>query len=117
MIFQEEADRVMVSLVDPVPTENYIPSVDRMFVSCSEIFGPRLLGVILTGMGNDGSKGVKAIKAAGGQVLAESEGSAVIFGMPKEAIATGMVDKVVSLDRIPGEIMQRCGIGPNVADL
>jgi two-component system chemotaxis response regulator CheB len=113
MIFQEEADQVKVSLVDPVPAENYIPSVDRIFASCSEIFGPHLLGVVLTGMGNDGSKGVKAIKAAGGQVLAESEGSAVIFGMPKEAIATGMVDKVLSLDKIPEEIMQRCGISCN----
>ncbi len=109
MVFREEADEVVVSLKDPVPAENYIPSVDRMFASCSELFGPHLLGVVLTGMGNDGSKGVKAIKAAGGQVLAEAEVSAVIFGMPREAIATGMVDKVVPLDRMPGEIMQRCG--------
>jgi two-component system, chemotaxis family, protein-glutamate methylesterase/glutaminase len=113
MIFKEEAGQVRVALADPVPTENYIPSVDRMFASCSEIFGKHLLGVVLTGMGNDGSKGVKAIKACGGQVLAESEDSAVIFGMPREAIATGMVDKVLSLDQIPGEIMQRCGIGCN----
>jgi two-component system chemotaxis response regulator CheB len=68
-------------------------------------------------MGNDGSKGVKAIKAAGGQVLAEAEVSAVIFGMPREAIATGMVDKVVPLDRMPGEIMQRCRAPAIEADL
>lgn len=110
MLLRAVADEVAISLANPVPAENYVPSVDRMFVSCSEIFGPHLLGVVLTGMGNDGSKGVRAIKAAGGQVLAESEDSAVIFGMPKEAIATGLVDKVVPLDRMPREIMLRCGI-------
>ncbi len=110
MIFQEKSEEVAVKIVEPQPGENYVPSVDRMFTSCSRIFGPHLLGVVLTGMGNDGSKGVKAIKAAGGQVLAESEDSAVIFGMPREAIATGMVDKVVQLEKIPGEIMLRCGM-------
>ncbi|MBP1751326.1 MAG: response regulator receiver modulated CheB methylesterase [Geobacteraceae bacterium] len=110
MIFHALADQVAVRIVDPEPGENYIPSVDRMFSSCSEIFGPHLLGIVLTGMGNDGARGVRAIKAAGGQVLAESEDSAVIFGMPREAIATGAVDKVISLDRIADEIMMRCGI-------
>lgn len=115
MIFQEMSGDVAAKIVDPQPGENYLPSVDRMFASCSDIFGARLLGVVLTGMGNDGSKGVRAIKAAGGQVLAESEESAVIFGMPREAIAAGVVDRVVPLDKMPGEIMQRCGIGDGQA--
>jgi two-component system chemotaxis response regulator CheB len=110
MAFQRISNGVAVKIVEPKSGENYIPSVDLMFDSCSRIFGPHLLGIVLTGMGNDGCKGVKAIKSAGGQVLAESEETAVIFGMPREAIATGVVDKVVPLDRIPGEIMQRCGI-------
>jgi len=110
MVFQRISDGVGVRIVEPKSGENYIPSVDQMFDSCSLIFGPHLLGIVLTGMGNDGCRGVKAIKAAGGQVLAESEETAVIFGMPREAIATGVVDKVVPLDRMPGEIMERCGI-------
>ncbi len=110
MTFQRLSDNVAVKLVEPNIGENYVPSVDLMFESCSRIFGRRLLGIVLTGMGNDGCRGVKAIKSAGGQVLAESEETAVIFGMPREAIATGVVDKVVSLGGIPGEIMQRCGI-------
>jgi two-component system chemotaxis response regulator CheB len=113
MLFREDADSVVVSLQDPYPAEHYIPSVDRMFTSCAGLFGPHLLGVVLTGMGNDGSKGVKAIKAAGGQVLAEAEDSAVIFGMPREAIATGLVDKVLTLERMPGEIMHRCRVTCN----
>jgi two-component system chemotaxis response regulator CheB len=110
MIFQKISGNVAAKIVEPEPGDSYIPSVDRMFSSCSGIFGPHLLGIVLTGMGNDGRKGVRDIKAAGGQVLAESEDSAVIFGMPREAIATGMVDKIVPLDCIPGEIKQRCAV-------
>ena len=80
-----------------------------MFQSGAEVFGPKLLGVVLTGMGNDGSVGVCAIKNAGGQVLSESEDSAVIFGMPRAAIATGMVDAVVPLEKMTDEILARCG--------
>ncbi len=110
MIFQKISGDVVAKIVGPERGDNYVPSVDRMFSSCSSIFGPHLLGIVLTGMGNDGRKGVREIKAAGGQVLAESEDSAVIFGMPREAIATGMVDKIVPLDEIPEEIMQRCAV-------
>jgi len=77
------------------------------------IYGDRLLAVVLTGMGNDGSKGVRAVKGAEGGVLAESEESAVVFGMPREAIATGLVDKVAPLDRMAREIIVRCGLVPD----
>jgi two-component system chemotaxis response regulator CheB len=110
MIFQKISGDVVAKIVGPERGDSYVPSVDRMFSSCSGIFGPHLLGIVLTGMGNDGRNGVREIKAAGGQVLAESEDSAVIFGMPREAIATGVVDKIVPLDRIPEEIMQRCAV-------
>jgi two-component system chemotaxis response regulator CheB len=68
-----------------------------------------VLGVVLTGMGRDGSDGALAIKNKGGQCLAESEESAVVFGMPQEAIRTGAVDKVVPLSGMAGEIAHRCG--------
>lgn len=73
------------------------PSVDLLFESVAEVMGERALGVVLTGMGADGAKGAKAIATAGGQVWAEAEESAVIFGMPKEAIATGAVKRVLPL--------------------
>jgi two-component system chemotaxis response regulator CheB len=60
-------------------------------------------------MGNDGSAGVKKIKEAGGGVIAESEGSAVVFGMPREAIATGVVDRILELDNIAVGIIEYCG--------
>ncbi|HEX9023333.1 MAG TPA: chemotaxis response regulator protein-glutamate methylesterase [Geobacteraceae bacterium] len=110
MVFRAEDDGIVAGIVDPSPEDRYIPSVDAMFLSLAEICGPRVVGVILTGMGNDGSRGVKAIKGAGGQVLAEAEESSVVFGMPREAIATGLVDKVAHLDRMAREIVLRCGI-------
>ena len=109
MVFRKTEGEVTVRLVDPEPAENYLPSVDRMFQSGAEVFGSKLMGVVLTGMGNDGSVGVCAIKNAGGQVLSESEDSAVIFGMPRAAIATGMVDAVVPLEKMTDEILARCG--------
>lgn len=109
MLFRHEEGIVRVRLVDPEPMENCVPSVDKMFRSCAQVFGPRLLGVVLTGMGNDGSEGVRAIKEAGGYVLSEAEESAVIFGMPRAAIATGTVDAIVPLERVAGEILARCG--------
>ncbi len=73
------------------------------------MFGPRLLGVVLTGMGNDGAMGVHAIKNHGGTVFAEAEETSVVFGMPKEAIATGLVDRIVPLPKVSKEILRFCG--------
>ena len=84
----------------PAGGEKHAPSADVLFHSLAETAGPRALGVVLTGMGSDGAAGAVALHRAGGQVWAESERSAVIFGMPKEAIATGAVLKVLALDEI-----------------
>lgn len=97
--------RPVVSLSDPSPVERYVPSVDRLFTSAAEIYGERLLSLVLTGMGSDGAEGVRAVKSRGGTVLAESEESAIVYGMPREAVATGCVDKIVTLDNVAGEIM------------
>lgn len=113
LIFQQSAGDVVASVVQPSPEDRYVPSVDVMLASLAAIYGARLLAVVLTGMGNDGSKGVRAVKGAAGEVLAESEESAVVFGMPREAIATGLVDKVVPLDRMAREIIVRCGLVPD----
>ena len=110
MVFQPAREGTVVRLVEPGPRDRFIPSVDAMFSSLAAIYGPRLLAVVLTGMGNDGSRGVRDVKGSGGQVLAEAEQSAIVFGMPREAIATGMVDRVASLDLMAREIVMRCGI-------
>lgn len=110
MIFQSTSDGIFARIVEPSPQDRFVPSVDAMFASLAALYGPRLMAVVLTGMGNDGSRGVKAVKSGGGQVLAESEESSIVFGMPREAIATGSVDKVASLDSMAREIIVRSGI-------
>lgn len=84
----------------PSSAEKHAPSADVLFHSLAEVGGARALGVVLTGMGADGASGAVAIHRAGGQVWAESERSAVIFGMPKEAIATGAVARVLALEEL-----------------
>ncbi len=83
----------------------YRPSVDALMLSVVENFSGRTLGVILTGMGNDGEKGMKAIKDAGGKTIAESEETCVVYGMPKAVVDAGLADKVVPIDEIAGEII------------
>lgn len=81
------------------------PSIDVLMASVADVYGARALGVILTGMGSDGVEGLRAIRAAGGFALAESEETCVIYGMPKAAADAGVVDEVLPLDRIADEIL------------
>lgn len=81
------------------------PAADKLFVSAAQVYGKRLLGIVLTGMGKDGSNGIIEIKAKGGVTISEDEASCVIYGMPKSAVETGMVDKVVPLELISSEIV------------
>jgi two-component system chemotaxis response regulator CheB len=108
LIVRRTRGGLMINLAQQGPSDRYSPSADRMMVSVAEACGPAALGVVLTGMGNDGVQGVLAIKKKGGQCLAESEESAVVFGMPHEAIRTGVVDKVLALGKMAEEISARC---------
>ena len=81
------------------------PSVDVLFRSAARAAGSNAIGVIMTGMGDDGARGMMEMHQAGALTLAQDEASCVVFGMPKEAIAHGGVDKVIPLDRIATEIM------------
>lgn len=83
----------------------YRPSVDALMESVAECFPGRSLGVILTGMGNDGARGCKKIKETGGRVFAQSEETCVVYGMPKAVVEAGLADKVVPLEEMAGEII------------
>jgi two-component system chemotaxis response regulator CheB len=74
-------------------------------LSVVESFSGQVLGVILTGLGNDGSKGMKEIKNKGGRTIAESEESCIVYGMPKAIVDAGIADKIVPLDEVAGEII------------
>ena len=86
----------------------YAPSVDRLFRTASESCNDRLIAVIMTGMGDDGSEAIRQVRQRGGRTIAESAESAIIFGMPGEAIKTGAVDEVLSLTAIPNAIRRLC---------
>lgn len=81
------------------------PSVDVLMASVAKAYGPRSLGVVLTGMGSDGVEGLRAIRQTGGRTFAESEESCVIYGMPKAAVEAGVVDRSVPLARMADEIL------------
>jgi two-component system chemotaxis response regulator CheB len=101
----ENADGKVVTRVCACqPGDKYSPSVDRLFESAAKHFGSDLLAVVLTGMGDDGRRGAEAVKRSGGTVIAESEESAVIFGMPQQVIRSGYVDRVLPLGEIPAAI-------------
>ena len=82
----------------------YTPSVDRLFVTAARLAGARLLAVLLTGMGDDGKAGMREVKARGGRTIAESEETAVVYGMPGEAARAGLVDRILPLPAIAGAI-------------
>jgi two-component system, chemotaxis family, protein-glutamate methylesterase/glutaminase len=86
----------------------HAPSVDRLFRSASDACRERLVAIIMTGMGDDGAEAMRVVKERGGRTIAESSESAIIFGMPAEAIRTGAVDDVLALSAIPSAIKRLC---------
>src|SRR5947209_2831963 len=86
----------------------YAPSVDRLFASAAEACGERMIAVIMTGMGDDGAEAIQRVRARGGRTIAESSETAIIFGMPNEAIKTGAVERVLPLREIAGAIHRLC---------
>jgi two-component system chemotaxis response regulator CheB len=99
--------RVVSRVTNLREPEKYIPSVDRLFDSAAKHIGANLLAIVLTGMGDDGRRGVQSVKTSGGRVIAESESTAVIYGMPQQAIRSGSVDEILPL----GEIAQAIQTG------
>lgn len=89
-----------IKLDDAQPIGGFRPSATYLFESVSRMFGRSALALILTGMGHDGVEGLRAVRTAGGRVLAQDESSSVIFGMPGAAIAQGLVDNVLPLSSV-----------------
>ncbi len=96
---------VVTRVVPAERGDRFAPSVDRLFASAAKCYGPDLLAVVLTGMGDDGAVGAISVKRNGGNVIAESEETAVVYGMPRQAVRMGAVDAVLPLHAIPNAIM------------
>jgi two-component system, chemotaxis family, protein-glutamate methylesterase/glutaminase len=94
-----------VRLEQGPPVNRHRPSVDVLFQAAAEVAGRNAVGVLLTGMGDDGARGLLAMKQAGAHTIAQDEESCVVFGMPKEAIKLGAVDKVLPLTEISATVL------------
>ena len=100
----DSSGEIRVRSSDDPPEHNCRPSVDYLFRSAAKAYDGALLAVVMTGMGADGTQGAQLIRRRGGTVLAQDEASSVVFGMPREAITAGAVDRVVPLDELAAEI-------------
>lgn len=105
----------VVVLTDEEKVNGHRPSVDVLFRSVADEFGSKVVGVLMTGMGDDGAEGMGAIKNAGGVTIAQSEDSCVVYGMPKAAIERGYAMRVVALDSLVSTLVSQCKTGGNFA--
>jgi two-component system chemotaxis response regulator CheB len=99
--------RYMVRLNQNPPVNRHRPSVDVTFASVAKLAGVNRVGIILTGMGNDGAVGLLQMKQAGAYTIAQNESTCVVFGMPKEAIQAGAVDEVLPIGDIPNALLRQ----------
>jgi two-component system chemotaxis response regulator CheB len=107
LTFKRDAEHVRVHL-DVLPLDTpHRPSVDALFHSAAQIYGARVLGVVMTGMGSDGREGAAWIKARGGSILTETESSCVVYGMPRSVVEAGLSDAEIPLERMAQAIMER----------
>ena len=111
MEVHRSAEGLQLEVRSARPNDLYAPSVDRLFETASDACGARLLAVVLTGMGDDGARAIRKVRERGGRTIAESADSAIIFGMPREAIRTGAVEEVRPLSEIPDAIRRLCTVG------
>ena len=95
----------VVLTTEKLSYNHHRPSINYMFDTVAKSFGAKALGVLLTGMGEDGALGLREIKQAGGKTLAQDEKSSVVYGMPKSAVALNAVDQVVAIDKIAATIL------------
>jgi two-component system chemotaxis response regulator CheB len=106
MLLRRSGARYYVEVKKGPSVQHQRPSVDVLFKSTAKYAGSNSIGVILTGMGSDGAEGLLEMKQAGARTIAQDEKTCVVFGMPKEAIKIGAVDKVVPLGQVAQEILR-----------
>jgi two-component system chemotaxis response regulator CheB len=108
LLLQRTGSRYVVEVKEGPLVSRHRPSVDVLFRSAARSAGGNAVGVIMTGMGDDGAQGLLEMRRSGAYTIAEDESTCVVFGMPKEAIARGGAMAVVPLGNIAGEIMRLC---------
>ncbi|HET8694227.1 MAG TPA: chemotaxis response regulator protein-glutamate methylesterase [Aquabacterium sp.] len=105
LILERSGAQYRVNVIDGPPVSRHRPSVDVLFRSVAKTAGRNATGIIMTGMGDDGARGLKEMREAGARTFGQDEDSCVVYGMPKEAMKMGAVEREVSLDDIPAAIL------------
>jgi two-component system chemotaxis response regulator CheB len=111
MLLERTGQQYRVAIKEGPAVSRHRPSVDVLFRSAAQAAGSNAVGILLTGMGDDGARGLLEMRIAGARTIAQSEESCVVFGMPKEAIQRGAAGKILALDRIASEIMHEARRG------
>ena len=106
MLLKRSGAQYMVEVVDGPPVSRHKPSVDVLFRSTARAAGANATGIIMTGMGDDGARGLREMFEAGAQTLGQDEASCVVYGMPKEAKKLGAVGREIPLEQIPAQILR-----------
>jgi two-component system chemotaxis response regulator CheB len=109
LIVERDGARYRCRLNDGAPVNRHRPSVDVMFRSVAQNLGPNAVGVILTGMGDDGARGLKEMQNAGATTIAQDEASSVVWGMPGSAVKLGATDVVLPLRNIAARLLELAG--------
>jgi two-component system chemotaxis response regulator CheB len=107
LLVRRESKAVRLALNQEPPVHSCRPAVDVLFRSAAEVFGPGVLAVVLTGMGQDGLGGCECVRAAGGQILVQDEASSVVGSMPGAVARAGLADSILPLDHLALAIIQR----------
>jgi two-component system chemotaxis response regulator CheB len=108
LLLKRSGARYFVEVREGPLVSRHRPSVDVLFRSSARYAGPNAVGVIMTGMGDDGARGMKEMKEMGAFTIAQDEATSVVFGMPQEAIKRGAVDKVLPLEQIAAKVLRQC---------
>jgi two-component system, chemotaxis family, protein-glutamate methylesterase/glutaminase len=109
-------DGVRIQLDQSTPLNSCRPAVDALFTSLAQVYGGAVTAAILTGMGQDGLRGVEALYARGAYILAQDESSSVVWGMPGAVVNAGLANAVLPLEQLPGAILRRTGYRTTPAD-
>ena len=107
MLLKRSGARYYVEVKDGPLVSRHRPSVDVLFRAAARFGGKNIVGVIMTGMGDDGARGMYEMKESGAYNIAQDEASCIVFGMPQEAIKRGGVNKVMGLDKIAMEVLKK----------
>jgi two-component system chemotaxis response regulator CheB len=108
MVLERKAGQVAIGLNKGTPENSCRPAVDVMFRSVAQLYGPNVLAVVLTGMGQDGMRGSGVVRDMGGRVLVQDEATSVVWGMPGSVAGAGLADRVIPLNYIAEEIVKEC---------